>query len=955
MKNKYLFIIVYCMSLLLSSGLVYADNTKSYTISNETINKSERDDRQYQLITLANNMKVLLISDNHAVKSLASLALPVGSLHDPKLQQGLAHYTEHMVLMGSKKYPEPSSFSEYLTQHSGSYNASTAAYRTAFYFEVENSAFAEAADRLADAIAEPLLNPTNADKERNAVNAELTMARSNDGFRIAQVDTETLNQMHPASMFSGGNLQTLSDKPESKLQAELEAFYQNNYSANIMVGVLYSNKPLSQLADIAVDTFGRIKNKNVAVEPISAAALTLDTLGKLIYMEPAQPKKILYLQFPIENNVAQFASKSDEYISYMISNRNQNTLFDLLQKQGLIESVSASNDPIRYGNSGVFGIYATLTDQGLAEKEKVINTIFNYLALLSDHVNERYYNELHNVLALDFKYPDITRDMSYVENLSDKMLFYPTQHILDADNVATHFDKSAIEKRLATLIPDHARIWVIAPNQSTDKVAYFVEAPYRIEDITPSERERFTAKITGSQLQLPTLNQYLPSQFTIPSEKVASSKSGQFSSHGNHFHFFSDYFADEPKAVIALSLRNNWALSTGKNQVMLRLLDYLANRELAAFRFQTGVAGISVSTQADSGLMVEASGFTQHLTDVVDEVITTYRKFDISQDKLDLAKEWYQEQLAAAEHSRSYQLALQPVNALSVSHYVEREQRREELSSISLTDLINYRDRLMFDSVPYMLSVGNLDYSQSSNFYTEIKQDLDPNASYTPEPPIKIEKNIDSLISQNAHSTDNALLMGFVPKSYDKTTSLVASYLLYKIISPWFYDQLRSQEQLGYAVFSLPVNVGDSSGIGFLIQSNQYDPAYLNGRYKAFYPTILTKLNSLTDSEFEQYRQAVIDELLMPPQTLNEEYAAYLADYSQNLFHFDSKLQKVARLSTLTKSELIEFYQKAVIEQEGLVIASQVLGNQPNSTINSVTGLTTYQGAKDLQQTLLAN
>lgn len=42
--------------------------------------------------------------------------------------------------------------------HGGSHNASTAPYRTAFYLEVENDALEGAVDRLADAIAAPLLD-----------------------------------------------------------------------------------------------------------------------------------------------------------------------------------------------------------------------------------------------------------------------------------------------------------------------------------------------------------------------------------------------------------------------------------------------------------------------------------------------------------------------------------------------------------------------------------------------------------------------------------------------------------------------------------------------------------------------------------------------------------------------------------------------------------------------------
>ncbi len=66
----------------------------------ETIRKSDKDNRQYQAIRLDNGMVVLLVSDRQAVKSLSALVVPVGSLEDPEAYQGLAHYLEHMSLMG---------------------------------------------------------------------------------------------------------------------------------------------------------------------------------------------------------------------------------------------------------------------------------------------------------------------------------------------------------------------------------------------------------------------------------------------------------------------------------------------------------------------------------------------------------------------------------------------------------------------------------------------------------------------------------------------------------------------------------------------------------------------------------------------------------------------------------------------------------------------------------------
>ncbi|CAA2930206.1 Protease 3 [Arsenophonus endosymbiont of Bemisia tabaci Q2] len=59
---------------------------------------------------------------------------------------------------------------------------------------------------MGSALAEPLLDPKNADRERNAVNAELTMARARHEMRLWHVRSETLNPAHPNSRFSGGNL-----------------------------------------------------------------------------------------------------------------------------------------------------------------------------------------------------------------------------------------------------------------------------------------------------------------------------------------------------------------------------------------------------------------------------------------------------------------------------------------------------------------------------------------------------------------------------------------------------------------------------------------------------------------------------------------------------------------------------------------------------------------------------
>ncbi|WP_312927588.1 pitrilysin, partial [Pseudescherichia sp.] len=677
----------------------------------ETIRKSDKDTRQYQAIRLDNGMVVLLVNDPQAVKSLSALVVPVGSLQDPEAHPGLAHYLEHMTLMGSTHYPQPDSLAEFLKLHGGSHNASTAPYRTAFYLEVENDALEGAVDRLADAIASPLLDKKYAERERNAVNAELTLARSRDGMRMAQVSAETINPAHPAARFSGGNLETLSDKPGSPVQEALLAFRDKYYSANLMKAVVYSNRPLPELAAIAAKTFGRVPNKTLDLPKIDVPVVTDAQKGLILHYVPVMPRKVVRVEFRIDNNTPQFRSKTDELITYLIGNRSPGTLSDWLQQQGLVEGIRADSDPIVNGNSGVLAISATLTDKGLAHRDEVVAAIFSYLQLLREKgVDKRYFDELSHVLDLDFRYPSITRDMDYVEWLADTMIRVPVEHTLDAVNIADQFDAEAVKARLAMMTPQNARIWYISPQEPHNKTAYFVDAPYQVDKISDQTFADWQQKSNAIALTLPELNPYIPDDFTLqkPAKNYTHPELIVNDPTLRVVYMPSRYFASEPKADVSVVLRNPLAMDSAKNQVMFALNDYLAGIALDQLSNQAAVGGISFSTNANNGLMLNANGYTQRLPQLFSALLTGYFSYTPTEDQLAQAKSWYAQMMDSAEKGKAYEQAIMPAQMLSQVPYFQREERRALLPEITLKEVMAYRDRLKSNARPAFLIVGNM-------------------------------------------------------------------------------------------------------------------------------------------------------------------------------------------------------------------------------------------------------
>lgn len=71
----------------------------------------------------------------------------IGALNDYKDLPGIAHFLEHMLFMGSKKYPEENDYDEFLSEHAGDSNAFTDEETTNFHFEVGADFLAPALDR----------------------------------------------------------------------------------------------------------------------------------------------------------------------------------------------------------------------------------------------------------------------------------------------------------------------------------------------------------------------------------------------------------------------------------------------------------------------------------------------------------------------------------------------------------------------------------------------------------------------------------------------------------------------------------------------------------------------------------------------------------------------------------------------------------------------------------------
>lgn len=203
--------------------------------------KSLPDKRSYRAITLPNSLTILLASDPTADVESASVHVRAGHFDDPPTRPGLAHFHEHMLFLGTAKYPKEEEYEDYLGRHGGMSNAYTDMEDTNYYFNVSpidhaddidvdaddndegvggggtggrrgvSSALSGALDRFSQFFISPLFDPSMLERELRAVNSEYLNGRTSDQWRSYQLLKHGASMDHPFSKFGCGNYNTLTN------------------------------------------------------------------------------------------------------------------------------------------------------------------------------------------------------------------------------------------------------------------------------------------------------------------------------------------------------------------------------------------------------------------------------------------------------------------------------------------------------------------------------------------------------------------------------------------------------------------------------------------------------------------------------------------------------------------------------------------------------------------------
>lgn len=905
-----IFSILFCVSFLSCAAnqatMPEPQTTAVQPQTTSTVQKHPLDQSEIRRFVLDNGIPVLIISDPKFNKSAASLTVTIGSMSDPKERLGMAHYLEHMLFMGTQKYPAVDDYPQYISENGGWRNAYTTSDHTNYHLDIKHDAFEGALDRLSQFFIAPLFDKTYTEREINAVNSEFQRLLENDGWRTSQVQKLFLRQDHPVSKFVVGSTETLTGvTPE-----ELLTFYNNNYSADRMRLVLLGKAPLDTLQAWATKYFSPIQNKNLGQIQYEENYQPEKETVRLIHIEPIKDIRTIEIEFPLPSYYQDYKSKPDALLSSLIGHEGKGSLLSLLKQKGYATGLS-SGAYLWTLNFGRVSMTVTVTPKGLENYQDVVRLCLSYIEMLKkESYPSYYYQELTAKAKLDEIYTDKGEGYSYASALGRTLSKYPLEVAERINYLYGKENPAAYKRLLSYLRPNNMIVTLTAKGLPTTKTEPFFGTSYEYIENDSLYATLKTVSVDPN-LHLPASNPFMPKQATIPNrpyqETVTPTKI--IAESGVELYHSLDHQFLRPKVSLQYKLRLPKERMTPRFKVLLDTYTDCVNESLNELAYPASLAGLNYRFQNGyEGVYFSIDGFDEsaeklyaNVLDHMKNVILTQQTFEAIKDRnIRNLKNFPKQEAWRTVRAYAYDM----LNAVSYTP----EEQLAILETLTLSDIQTFAQTLYQKGFIEALVHGNLPAEQAKTLTRKMQQDLNmqPVPKETTFEQTYLRQNepealwsISKLEVNNSGFRRNYYMGENSPKNH------AIALILGSFIDRPFFTEMRSNQQLGYIAAAGVASLERTSIYAyFIIQSDGYPADEVNKRADAFIATYTEKFDAMPDEAFENLKATALEELKEKAKTIAEKASELNAQAYTYDGDFERNQKAIDALQTLTKEEV---------------------------------------------------
>jgi len=826
--------------------------------------KSAFDNRQFNYFELANGLRILLVQDPNCAKSACSVTFNVGHFNDDKDCHGISHLLEHMLFLGNSEFTEANAFNDFISTHGGSINALTGTEFSSFFYEIATEHEQQALIHLYAMLSKPLFCEALIEKEINTIDAEFLLKQKDDLRRLYQVHKETCNPAHPFSQFSVGNHQTFEPFSPFQLKQKLLKMFERFYQPQNACLCLVSPQQLSVSEESVRQQFSNWQSNNELHSETLPTLYLEQNLGIQINILPLQKAQRMILTFALPEQHSHYRSKPLSVLSHILGDEGEGGLLNFYKTKNWATSLSAGGG-IEGTTFKDFNINLQLTDEGIQYADEVITAFFSYIQLIKENGIEKWrIEETATLNQLMWDFPDQAKAIDEASHYSQAMFEYNPQHLIAGDYILDKPSEHIVLKMLDFFCPKNMRIKIVNPFVKTTHKAKWYDTPYSVEAIEEPRLKSFLSGNWRSNFVLPKANQFLPPckpvkpialEFVLPKQII--------SENGLDIWYGQDDKFQQPKGDCFLTF-DCQAVNEGVHVTTAkRLWVALLNDKLNQKYYQANLAGMHFHFYPhQGGFSLQTNGFSanqlEFCTNLLTQIVVNK---DFSNSFSQVKAKQYQG-LSNAPLNKPINRLFSKLSVLMQQQNHAPSVMAQIMQNLTLDDIAITKEKLLNQFHLEGLMYGNWAPEDAYRVGADIKEFRMKHNTCA-----KIHRGLADIRHRRAISfhvecqhKDHAVVIYFQAPDAD-LKNVALTILTEQIIAPSFFNQIRTQQQLGYLVGSGYIPYNQHPGIGFYIQSPHHPAEYLIDAIHLFLQNVVENIDQFSHV-WEALKKGLIKQLM---------------------------------------------------------------------------------------------
>ena len=841
---------------------------------------------------LKNGIKTVCVYDKDTDKTTITVSVNIGSYSNPKEFQGLAHFLEHMLFLGSKKYPDEKYFNNNIKKYGGFSNAWTDMFETVYYFSVFNDGIEHIMDIFSRFFIDPLFNENAVQREINAVNSEHQKNINDDSWREHQIIKNLANKDNKWNTFATGSNKTMN---KNTIRNAMIKFYNQFYvSENISVCIV-SNIDIKNQKNLLKSTFGNIPFK--LKKEITIQKPIYDNFGKTFQMIPLSDiQKIKYI-WEINPGFTK-TNKIYKIIFELLNMFNKNSLSNFLKVNGLGEYGYVNIEE----EVGLFILTINLTKLGLT-KLNLIDGYVNYT------INNIFSKDLTKIIEYYRKINQLNFDNS------DKMNSLMKSHVL-----AINMHKYNLNELLSgpALIPnislkinntikqEFSKCIKLLISQDSKIINKIIDENYRT---IYGEIPNIYSQEILFNLEFNIDNPFLDLKIQNNLKLVENLDTPIFIK--NRFWFSGVTKFNEDIIKGSLIFNNPKYFNTPKAYIYtvlaIECLTFYLNQELYnIFMLQFNIS-LSMNNIYNS-IIINYSCLNDpiKLNQFVDKTLQLIKSPVIPDAILDSNIMSLKENYLNINNSNPWEYSSYYISSVSIENDYLIESLIEEIDKINKKELLNFISTLFDNASLSVLFCGALYNDQlPKNIQLIEKGILLPQYNFTK---IELPKDI-TLSHPNKEEKSNCVTITYELGNFEPN-KWVHTFMTYLILEQPFFEELRTKKQLGYLVKFTLLNYGDNYYIVQKVQSDKNCKILLN-EINNFNITILSIINKINLDEWKISAKNYLNE---KDNNLDDIFNKFFNEIINRKYLFNRKQILIQNLVNISIESLKNFITTYLLE-----------------------------------------